>query len=80
MTLAIRLAARADSVTLLAFGERLPRGAGYVVHVRPMPAQRPDESPARWLNRALEDLIRSHPGQYLWGYNRYKTPRGAARA
>jgi len=80
MTLATRLAARADTVTLLAFGERLPRGAGYVVHVRPMPAQQPDESPARWLNRALEELIRTHPGQYLWGYNRYKTPRGVARA
>lgn len=80
MTLATRLAARPDTVTLLAFGERLPRGAGYVVHVRPMPAQGPDESPARWLNRALEELIRTQPGQYLWGYNRYKTPRGVARA
>ena len=80
MTLAARLAGRADAVTLLAFGERLPHGAGYVVHVRPMPERRADESPTRWLNRALEELIRTSPGQYLWGYNRYKTPRGAARA
>jgi KDO2-lipid IV(A) lauroyltransferase len=67
-------------VTLLAFGERLPRGAGYIVHVRPMPERQAQESPTRWLNRALEDLIRTKPGQYLWGYNRYKAPRGAARA
>jgi KDO2-lipid IV(A) lauroyltransferase len=80
MTLAARLAARPDTVTLLAFGERLPRGAGYIVHVRPMPERQAQESPTRWLNRALEDLIRTKPGQYLWGYNRYKAPRGAARA
>jgi KDO2-lipid IV(A) lauroyltransferase len=29
------------------------------------------------MNRALEALIRECPGQYLWGYNRYKRPRGA---
>ena len=32
----------------------------------------------RGLNKALEDLIRTCPTQYLWSYNRYKTPRGAA--
>ena len=37
----------------------------------------PNENPARRLNRALEALVRECPGQYLWGYNRYKTPRGA---
>ena len=29
------------------------------------------------LNRELETLIRQCPGQYLWGYNRYKVPSGA---
>lgn len=77
MTLGSRLAARAGSACLLVFGERLPAGAGYVVHVRPMPAAAPGESETRRMNRALEALIRECPGQYLWGYNRYKTPRGA---
>ncbi|MEO8120485.1 MAG: lysophospholipid acyltransferase family protein, partial [Rhodoferax sp.] len=27
------------------------------------------------INRAMEDLIRSCPQQYLWGYARYKQPR-----
>ena len=27
--------------------------------------------------RQLEVLIRECPGQYLWGYNRYKQPKGA---
>ena len=77
MTLAGRLARRAGSVTLLAFGERLPRGRGYVVHLRPLPAALPGESDARRVNRALEALVRECPQQYLWGYNRYKRPRGA---
>jgi KDO2-lipid IV(A) lauroyltransferase len=77
MTLAARLARRAGSVTLLAFGERLPRGEGYVVHLRPLPAALPGESDARRVNRALEELVRECPQQYLWGYNRYKRPRGA---
>jgi len=80
MTLAMRLAGRPNTVTLLAFGERLPRGAGYVVHVKPLPERQAGETPARWLNRALEEQIRAHPGQYFWGYNRYKRPEGAPPA
>jgi KDO2-lipid IV(A) lauroyltransferase len=77
MTLAAKLAARPGRVCLLAFGERLPGGAGYVLHIRPLPAREPGESETRRMNRALEALIRECPGQYLWGYNRYKRPRGA---
>ncbi len=77
MTLAMRLAARPKTTTLLAFGERLPRGRGFVVHVKPLPEVLPGESPGRHLNRALEWLVRECPGQYLWGYNRYKRPEGA---
>lgn len=78
MTLAAKLAARPGSVCLLAFGERLPGGAGYVLHVRPLPPPEAGESATRHLNRAVEALIREQPEQYLWGYNRYKTPKGAA--
>ncbi|MEK6243630.1 MAG: lysophospholipid acyltransferase family protein [Pseudomonadota bacterium] len=77
MTFAARLAARPGSACLLAFGERLPGGAGYVLHIRPLPATEPGESGTRRMNRALEALIRECPGQYLWGYNRYKRPKGA---
>jgi len=77
MTLAMKLARRPDTVALLAFGERLPRGAGYAVHIRAMPEALPGESDARRLNRALEAQLRECPKQYLWGYNRYKRPRGA---
>jgi len=77
MTLGAKLAARPASVCLLAFVERLPGGAGYVLHVHPLPAAEPGESDTRRMNRALEALIRESPGQYLWGYNRYKRPKGA---
>jgi KDO2-lipid IV(A) lauroyltransferase len=79
MTLAAKLAARPATACLLAFGERLPRGEGYVLHVRPLPAALAGETDTRRVNRALEALIRECPGQYLWGYNRYKRPRGAVQ-
>lgn len=77
MTLGAKLAARHGSACLLAYGERLPRGAGYVVHLRPLPPAEAGEGELRRMNRALESLIRECPAQYLWGYNRYKKPKGA---
>jgi len=35
---------------------------------------------AAQLNRALEDMIVQMPTQYLWGYNRYRIPRGKPSA
>jgi KDO2-lipid IV(A) lauroyltransferase len=76
-TLAPKLARRADVACLLAYAKRLPRGAGYGIFLRALPPAVPAETPVRRLNRALEDLVRECPEQYLWGYNRYKTPGGA---
>lgn len=76
-TLAPKLAQRADIACFLAYARRLPRGAGYAIVIRPFPARLAQETPTRLLNRALEALVRECPEQYLWGYNRYKTPRGA---
>src|SRR5204863_726120 len=76
MTLAAKLAARDNVVTFLAFAKRLPRGAGYAIFLRSLPPPRSGESATRRMNRALEDLVRECPEQYLWGYNRYKSPKG----
>ncbi len=80
MTLAARLAAQTGARVLLLWCERRPHGAGYVVRVQPLVGDIPagDEAAAACLNAAMEGLIRQHPGQYLWGYHRYKSPRGAA--
>jgi KDO2-lipid IV(A) lauroyltransferase len=34
------------------------------------------EAAAATVNAAMESVIRRAPGQYLWGYHRYKEPRG----
>lgn len=76
MTLVDRLASRSGAAVVLAYAERLPRGAGYRGYALPMPPRASGETPARQLNRALEELIRRCPSQYLWSYNRYKRPQG----
>lgn len=77
MTLAGRLAESSGATVLIAYSERLPGGAGYVIHVEPL---QPDFSQplAAQVNAALERTIHACPAQYLWGYNRYKIPRGVA--
>ena len=77
MTLAAKLAERPNIACFLAYAKRLERGRGYDIVLRPLPPALPGESATRHVNRALEELVRECPGQYLWGYHRYKTPRGA---
>lgn len=76
MTLAARLAQRTGAPVVITYAIRLPRGAGYELSFEQMPPREPDESPARQLNRALENVIRRFPEQYMWSYNRYKAPAG----
>ncbi|KQV85680.1 lysophospholipid acyltransferase family protein [Pelomonas sp. Root1237] len=79
MTLAARLVQQTGASLLLIWGERLPGGEGFVVHVLPapaIPAEASNEAAAALVNGAMESLIRRAPGQYLWGYHRYKQPRG----
>lgn len=56
--------------------ERLPKGKGFYFHIEPMDEMLSDnpEIAAAQMNAALESMIRKMPTQYLWGYNRYKTP------
>jgi len=76
MTLVTKLAQKTGAPVLLGFAERLRRGRGYKLYVGPMPEPLAGESPQRLLNRAIEELVRRCPTQYLWAYNRYKVPAG----
>ncbi|RZJ09231.1 MAG: lysophospholipid acyltransferase family protein [Rubrivivax sp.] len=79
MTLAARLVQQTGAALLLIWGERLPGGKGFVVHVLPAPEIAKDasaEDAAAIVNAAMESVIRRAPGQYLWGYHRFKEPRG----
>ena len=103
MTLAVRLALQTQSTLLFAWGERLPWGRGYRVHVSPLEnyggaiggmaasdrrasARNPSldrrllardlQAAVLQVNLAMEQLVRTCPQQYLWGYARYKAPPG----
>ncbi len=81
MTLPSRLEAMSGAVILLAYGERLAQGLGWIVHIEAFPEtlQGSESERAEQINRALETLIRRCPEQYLWGYRRYKLPPGVSR-
>lgn len=76
MTLPARLAAHRQARVLIAWGERLSWGRGYVVHVEPLHGALPTDpvAAAATVNQAMEMLVRRRPDQYLWGYARYKQP------
>lgn len=78
MTLAARLA-ETGATPLFLVAERLHFGAGYQLRFQPLSAPLSGDLPARvaQLNGGIEAVIRLCPEQYLWGYNRYKTPAGA---
>ena len=74
MVLLPRLAARTGAVVLFAFAERLPRGAGFRIHLLPAPPglADPDLSIACGaLNRGVEQCVERAFAQYQWHYKRY---------
>ena len=80
MTLSARLAHSVQALIVLVWGERLSWGRGYRIHVQPYDETRwgalssDATTAARQVNQAMESMIRSCPSQYLWSYDRYKTP------
>ena len=77
MTLAGKLS-ESSATVIVVWAERLPGGAGYHFHLQ-QPTQvigGTVEERAQQINREIEHLIQQCPEQYLWGYNRYKKPRG----
>ncbi len=77
MTLAARLT-ETGSAVIMVWAERLPGGAGYHFHLQAptQPISGNTEERAVKISHEIECLIRQCPEQYLWGYNRYKRPRG----
>ena len=76
MTLIGRLIESSGAAVVMCHSERRPRGEGYALHFSPMSFVATASIPKQ-MNTALEAVIRDHPEQYLWSYNRYKVPRGA---
>ena len=77
MTLVTRLQKATGAALVMICSERLPQGNGFRVSFEEIATDNFDEAT---LNRAVEDAVLRYPTQYLWGYNRYKTPAGAPPA
>lgn len=71
MTLVSKLAEASRATVLVAFGERLSWGRGYIIHIEPLNCEATPQN----INDAIERLVRLRPEQYLWSYGRFKQPR-----
>ncbi len=76
MTLASKLAHTTGATVIMTFGERLSFGRGFHLHFELVGE---DASPQA-INHSIERLIRLRPAQYLWSYQRYKTPNAPKNA
>ena len=79
MTLIHRLQQRTGAPIIVMYAERLAKDNGFKLHFRRIsePLNEDQATAAGNVNAAIEQLIRECPSQYLWSYNRYKTPSGA---
>jgi KDO2-lipid IV(A) lauroyltransferase len=74
MVLLPRLAARTGATVLFAFAERLPRGAGYRIHLLPAPTGLLNADLGRAcaaLNQGVQDCVELAFAQYQWQYKRF---------
>jgi len=75
MTLLCRLAHKTGAPVVFGFAERLPRGAGYVLHFSPADPSVSGNDPATAaaaMNAGIEACVRRVPVQYQWTYKRFK--------
>lgn len=81
-TLVQRLQSLTQAPIFVMAAKRNGIGKGFTVFctelVEPLSAD--PQLAATQVNRAMEDMIRLMPTQYLWGYNRYKQPRAKISA
>jgi KDO2-lipid IV(A) lauroyltransferase len=74
MVLLSRLARSTGAAVLFAFAERLPRGAGYRIHVLEAPPRIDDadlDVACAALNRGVEQCVELAFEQYQWTYKRF---------
>lgn len=75
-----KLAQASNAVVLVVGCKRLPKGQGWEIHMERVPEPLPEsqDEQAALINQIMESMIRRFPEQYMWGYNRYKLPKGVA--
>ncbi|MGS0742245.1 lysophospholipid acyltransferase family protein [Glaciimonas sp. GG7] len=80
MTLSAKLQQMSGAPIILSYAERRSFGRGFVIRFVKFEeelGETPTEQ-ARAINTAMEKLIAQCPAQYIWSYNRYKTPPGVS--
>lgn len=80
MTLVQRLQAISGATIFILAAQRNGIGKGYTLRHKELAEPLPNdpEAAARMINQEMEEMIRTMPEQYLWGYNRYKAPKNKA--
>lgn len=73
-----RLQQQTGALIVLLFAERLQARVHYRIHVEPIAEPLPADpgQAAAMINTHVQTLVNRAPRQYLWGYHRYKRPRG----
>ncbi len=75
ITLISKLIQKTGAPVFFTFAERLPKGAGFKIHVieagKGLDASDGQEA-ARILNQQIENCVQLMPTQYLWSYGRYR--------
>ena len=77
--LPVKIAQRNNTPTMYFVAVRRENGQGWIIETERMAEEFSEDlnTATNQLNKELEKVIVKYPHQYLWGYNRYKHPRGA---
>ena len=76
MTLLVKLARKNNAKVLLTWALRLPKGAGFEIHLEPvniLSEQGTVKEDVALMNKVIESLVKTQPEQYLWNYKRFKS-------
>ena len=76
MTLLVRLAKKHNARVVMCWANRLKKGRGFDLNFEPLDLTSSSDDlleQVTLMNRAIEDLIRRFPDQYMWSYRRFKS-------
>ena len=76
MTLLVRLAKKHNARVIMCWANRLKKGRGFDLNFEPLDLTFDNDdllNQVTIMNKAIEDLIRRFPDQYMWSYRRFKS-------
>lgn len=82
MTLFNKLVRKSGAAVFMSTMKRLPHGQGYALKYTRLAdtlGSEDEVEAATALNKAVEDVIRDCPAQYLWAYKRFKFPQDGGK-